>query len=111
MSTFNYDGALDMPKGGDFPVVTICGSMRNYPFMLAAAAEFTGKGFIVIMPHVITRPGEPTALKTMLDDMHRSKIARSDAILVVGTPGRSTLREIDYADELKVRVWNYSVPS
>lgn len=98
---------------GSHMVLTICGSIQNYPYMLAAAAEKTAEGYIVMMPHIVTKPGTATnqiALREMLDDMHKSRIDMSDAILVVGTPGRDTQREINYAESQNVRVYWKAVP-
>lgn len=87
----------------EFPVITICGSMRFYEIMLRAASELTGRGYIVIMPHVADYVGGKSAddKKRMLDIMHRRKIDMSASILVVtdetGYYGESTNNEIAYA--------------
>lgn len=84
-----------------FPVITICGSMRYFDRMLEVASEFTGRGYIVLMPFVhVIKPEdqENNPVKEMLDEMHLSKIAMSESILVVGSyTGKSTNREIQYA--------------
>lgn len=58
----------------DFPVITLCGSMRFFEAMLTIARDLTAKGFIVLAPFVIAETPE---LKTMLDAMHRCKIDKS----------------------------------
>lgn len=81
----------------DFPVITLCGSMRFFEAMLTIARDLTAKGFIVLAPFVIAETPE---LKTMLDAMHRCKIDKSSAIYVVdidGYTGPSTKQEIAYA--------------
>jgi len=81
----------------EFPVLTLCGSMRFFEAMLAIARDLTEQGNIVLAPFV---KAETPALKTMLDTMHLAKIAMSDAIYVVninGYVGESTRQEIAYA--------------
>jgi hypothetical protein len=85
-----------------FPIVTICGSMRYYDKMLEAAVEWTKNGWIVLMPHDTRWVGKIQAGKTkrMLDDMHLTKISMSDRILVIGSHiGESTQNEIEYAQD------------
>lgn len=82
----------------DFPTITVCGSMRYYARMLAVAAEFTAKGFVVLMP--FCSEDEGTDNKRMLDEMHLAKIDRSGYVVVVGKHiGESTEREMAYARE------------
>jgi len=88
----------------EFPVITICGSMRYYPLMLEAAERYTAEGYIVIMPFVqkgADRPGgNSPEFVAMLDRMHLVKIDMAEIILVVGEHrGESTTREIVYAKE------------
>ena len=83
---------MDNPR-----IVTICGSMRFYQEMLAHASKLTIEGVIVLMPFVASETGW---IKSMLDELHRQKIAMSHAILVVnpgGYIGESTQDEILYA--------------
>jgi hypothetical protein len=88
---------------GEFPVKTICGSMRYYEKMKEVAEKETTNGVIILMPFVyynggIKVPGDEFA--DMLDKMHKAKIDMSDAIIVVGTHiGESTQSEIDYAEK------------
>lgn len=83
-------------------LVTICGSMRFYDLMLTVAAEETRAGRIVLLPHAVVQPEhQGSALKVMLDRLHREKIDLSDRIIVVsdqtGYYGTSTAGEIGYA--------------
>jgi hypothetical protein len=89
-----------------YPIVTICGSMRYYEEMLNVAQTLTGNGYIVLMPFV--KKGEGSTDIVMLDDMHKTKISMSEAIYVIGAHrGESTLSEIEYAKEhnIEVRYW------
>src|SRR5437764_11642300 len=70
---------MDNPR-----IVTICGSMRFYQEMLAHASKLTIEGVIVLMPFVASETGW---IKSMLDELHRQKIAMSHAILVVNPGG------------------------
>jgi hypothetical protein len=94
----------------DFPVVTICGSMRYQEEMMEAAKILTGSGHIVLMPFVADYVDgkEADARKLMLDEMHLTKISMSEAIYVVGDHrGESTLAEMQYAldHEVEIRNW------
>ena len=84
----------------EYPIVTICGSMRFYEFMLQRAEELTAEGKIVLMPFV-TKSGRPAVSPEMLDEMHRRKIDLSSEIEVItgftGYVGQSTAGEIEYA--------------
>lgn len=85
----------------EFPVVTICGSMRFRDEMLLAAQKLSIQGYIVLAPFV-TFVGEEqsSASKEMLDRMHFRKIDMSNCIFVVnvdGYIGASTQNEVDYA--------------
>ena len=84
----------------DFPVRTICGSLRYYEDMLTIARKETANGIIILMPFVADYAYGKMAddRKKMLDEMHRAKIDLSEAIIVVGTHiGESTQSEIEYA--------------
>lgn len=90
-----------------FPITTICGSMRYYDQMLKLAAQLTGDGWIVLMPYVAEYIGGRPAdsKKEMLDDMHRTKISMSERIYVVGSHiGESTSKEIFYAVRLRLPI-------
>jgi hypothetical protein len=95
----------------EYPVTTICGSMRFYDEMLRVAATLTADGYIVLMPfvnaHLEMSNGE---IKKMLDKMHKVKIDMSDSITVVGWRvhlGDSTKDEIEYAKatEKDIALW------
>lgn len=84
-----------------YPIATICGSMRYFQRMLKVADDLTRDGWIVLMPFsdfAGDRP--PDDVKKMLDDMHFTKISMSDRVYVVGTHiGESTRNEINYVEE------------
>lgn len=85
----------------EFPVITICGSMRFQDEMRLAAETLTANGYIVLMPFVATYAGNvpSDAQKEMLDHMHFVKIEMSSAILVIGDYiGVSTKKEIAIAE-------------
>lgn len=87
-----------MPEGGlrHYPVTTICGPMCYYKQMIHVAERLTANRMIVLMPHMVGVGGSAT--KTMLDEMHLTKIDMSSSITVVGDHiGESTQREIEYA--------------
>lgn len=91
-----------------FPILTICGSMRYYQDMIKAAEVYTAKGWIVLMPFVtynngVKVPGDKFA--DMLAEMHTTKMSMSDAILVIGSHrGESTTAEITWALANKIQV-------
>lgn len=94
-----------------YPIVTICGSMRFSTRMLEVATDYTRNGWVVLMPFVVTESGQP--LKKMLDDMHFTKISMSEMIVVVNYDprvmparyiGDSTSREIKYAEDHGIKV-------
>jgi hypothetical protein len=94
-----------------FEIVTICGSMAFYPFMLKAAQEMTRDGVIVLMPHDASLTGLPEKTATeagqMLDRMHLAKIRMSGSVYVMnlgGYIGESTRAEIEYATTLGIPV-------
>lgn len=95
----------------EFPVITICGSMRYYPAMLAIAKTLTTQGNIVLMPFNTDYIGGKTEdmTKEMLDAMHLVKIDMSTSIAVVGSHiGESTAREIQYAKATGKGIIQYS---
>jgi hypothetical protein len=101
-----------------FPIVTICGSMRFYPEMLEVAKGLTSEGWIVLMPHEnynngVKVPGDKHA--DMLDDMHKTKISMSERICVVASGkadifhvGESTTDEIHYAKDHQIEVFYWT---
>lgn len=95
----------------EFPVVTICGSMRFYDRMLKVAEYFTARGSVVLMPFVTIAADEQgdSIVKEMLDRMHRQKIDMAALVIVVTDPetqyvGESTRAEIGYADSRRIPV-------
>lgn len=91
-----------------YPVTTICGSMRYYEDMLRLASALTGQGFIVLMPFV--KKGEGSTDIAMLDDMHKTKISMGESIHVVGGHiGESTASEIEYARDHGMHIIYMSV--
>jgi hypothetical protein len=83
-----------------FPIVTICGSMRYYHEMLIQAKQWSRDGWIVLMPFDVSYMGGAPSddTKAMLDDMHYTKMSMSELILIVGDHiGESTTNEIRYA--------------
>lgn len=89
----------------EFPVVTICGSMRFYPLMLKEAERLTAQGCIVLLPFVTKGAAVDAA---MLDKMHRVKMDMADRIVfVIGRyfyMGESTTAEWDYASSKNMNV-------
>lgn len=80
-----------------YPIVTICGSMRYYNHMLMVANEMTQRGYIVLMPFVL-KVDDP-GMDEQLQALHRAKIDLSEYVLVVGSAaGESTRQEIAYAE-------------
>lgn len=78
-------------------IVTICGSMRFYNEMLAAAAQLTREGAIVLMPFLLKGGSDGNSL----DELHRQKIELAQRIIVVcpgGYIGQSTQNEIAFAE-------------
>jgi hypothetical protein len=90
----------------EWPIVTLCGSMRFFPQMLQVAAELTNRGIIVVSPFVVVDPEHQATSreKRQLDELHRAKIRLAQEIVVVtdgeGYYGESTSLEIDYAHSL-----------
>jgi len=86
----------------EYPIVTICGSMRYFDRMIEIAHEMTRDGYIVLMPFVIKGgqkgDSDEHTLGDMLDDMHKRKIDMSNLVVIVGKHrGESTTSEINYA--------------
>ena len=92
---------------GKYKVITLCGSTRFKDEFLKAAKELTLKGWIVLSVGVFGHFGDIEAdnpvIKAQLDDIHKQKIAMSDAIYVInklGYIGASTKSEIEWAQFL-----------
>lgn len=85
-------------------VVCLCGSGRFWSEILAAAAELTLKGYIVLQPNFNTKQTPPNHTtreeKERLDLLHLDKITMSDEVVIVcpgGYVGESTARELFFA--------------
>lgn len=92
-----------MTKDETFPIVTVCGSMRFFKYMIIAASELTREGYIVLMPFsVFANEEQSSELKQMVDGMHFAKIDMSNEIRVISDlssyVGDSTKAEIEYAE-------------
>ena len=89
----------------EYNVVTLCGSMRFYQWMLKVAEKETLDGNIVIMPFVqkdnYLSDEARENLSVFLDKMHKAKIDMADEIVIctdnAGYIGDSTLDEIQYS--------------
>ena len=94
-----------------YPIVTLCGSKRFKDAFMEAQKRLTLEGNIVISVDLFGHSGDRevwenmdegtlTAIKEMLDDMHKRKIDMADSIYVInvgGYIGDSTRSEIEYA--------------
>ena len=99
--------------GGKYPVITLCGSTRFKDAFREAQKRLTLEGNIVISVGLFDHSGDSevwenmdegtlTAIKEMLDDMHKRKIDMADSIYVInvgGYIGESTRSEIEYAKQ------------
>ena len=91
-------------KVTNYPIITLCGSTRFKEEFLKKAKELTLAGWIVLSVGVFGHFGDIEAdkpeIKAQLDDIHKQKIAMSDAIYVInksGYIGKSTQAEIEWA--------------
>ena len=89
---------------GKYKVITLCGSTRFKDEFLRVQKELTLQGNIVISVGLFGHSGDNEVWnednKSMLDDMHKSKIDMADEIFVInvgGYIGQSTQSEINYA--------------
>ena len=102
-------------KKNKFKVITLCGSTKFKEEFLDAQKKLTLEGNIVISVGLFGHAGDSEALsentKTMLDDIHKSKIDMADEIFVInvdGYIGESTKSEIVYAKTTGKKV-NYLI--
>lgn len=85
-----------------YPMITLCGSIRFKKEFMKVQEKLTLEGNIVFTPnflHIKKEEIKPET-KKMLDEMHRQKIDMSDEIHVInveGYIGESTKSEIAYA--------------
>ncbi|HCT30203.1 MAG TPA: hypothetical protein DIW31_05610 [Bacteroidales bacterium] len=89
---------------GKCKVITLCGSTKFKDEFIEAQKRLTLEGNIVLSVGLFGHSGDTEVftegVKTMLDDMHFSKIDMADEIYVInvgGYIGSSTQREIEYA--------------
>ena len=86
-----------------YKVITLCGSIKFKEEFLKMQEKLTLDRNIVLTPNSfqsIKKEEINEQTKKMLDEMHRQKIAMSDAIFVInvnGYIGESTKNEIEYA--------------
>jgi hypothetical protein len=85
----------------EFPVVTLCGSMRFREEFGRLDAELTLAGHVVLTPTALDPSTEVSAEeRARLGRIHLQKVAMADEVLVVnvgGYVGESTRREIEHA--------------
>lgn len=104
----------ERPIVEQFPVVTLCGSLRFQREFDMMAKELSLQGFIVITAHCNGKLDDDPRIpenKEMLDRMHFAKIDMSESIVVIdvdGYIGESTRNEINYAKEKGILIGYYS---
>ena len=91
------------------PTVCLCGSTRFKEKFIEVARDLTLKGYIVTMPMVFIHSGDDASAldKEFLDEVHKSKIADCDMVLILnvdGYIGDSTRSEIEWAEELGKKI-------
>jgi len=102
---------VGLHRHGGPRIVCLCGSTRFKEEILAAAGERTRAGEIVVMPGMFGHVDMPdvdwstggSALKIMLDELHKRKIDLADYVYVIdvdGYIGESTRSEIEYAESI-----------
>jgi hypothetical protein len=92
----------------EFPVVTLCGSMRFHEEFERLEAELTLAGHVVLSPAALdpSRELDPEE-RARLGRIHLQKVAMADEVLVVNVGdyvGESTGREIEHARSRGVAV-------
>lgn len=97
-------------KYHEFPIITLCGSVRFADKIEEVHRELTKDGYLVftVVPLKPNEEATPEELE-LWARIHRGKIAISDAICVVnvdGYIGESTQSEIEFAEMMQVPV-NY----
>ncbi len=93
-------------------VVTLCGSTRFKKEYFKVQKELTLKNEIVISVGLFGHSGDKMTdeQKILLDDMHLEKIDMADYIYVInvdGYIGKSTKREIEYAQNIGTPIIYY----
>ena len=107
-----------MSKG----IIALCGSTRFYETFLEVNNKLTAQGYIVLSIGVVKSAAvmldkSNSKLEVMLDELHKEKIAMSNAILVIdvnGYIGKSTKSEIEFAKKHSKKIyylseWNYKL--
>lgn len=93
----------------EFPVTTICGSMRYMHIMIECARSLTESGEIVLMPFSVEKEGMG---EEELDRMHLQMIEMASTVVVVGiSAGERVRAEIAFAKELDIPVAYWDVES
>ena len=89
------------PASDDFPVVTLCGSMRFREELERLGTELTMAGHVVLAPTALDPSMElDPDQRALLGRIHLQRVAMADEVLVVnvgGYVGEDTRREIAYA--------------
>lgn len=104
-ATLTTNDAEANTEAVNYPIVTICGSMRFFNAMITVADELTRQGNHVLMPLVRKHSDQNQVhlnatpiTAAELDAQHRAKIARAERIVIVtdwrGYIGDSTSNEI-----------------
>ena len=91
-------------------IITICGSTRFKDQILKVAEGLTLDGHIVMMPTVFRHddPNLTAEMRIRLENQHREKINKSDAIFVVNVDkyiGEATYSMLDWATRMKKEVY------
>lgn len=109
------ESLTECPNIGLKGIITLCGSARFYDTFQKVNARLTTQGYIVLSIGIIIdknkQDDETLKLKEMLSELHKEKIAMSDAIFVIdvdGYIGESTKSEIEFAKRHKKRICYYS---
>ena len=96
--------------------ITLCGSTRFKKYFEHANAHLTKKGFLVFSCAIWGHSGDEITEeeKNHLDEVHLSKIDKSDIVFVVDIDhyiGASTKKEIEYAKSKGIEVIRWSSPA
>jgi len=97
-------------------IITLCGSTRFKEQFEEVQMKLTLKGYVVLTVgcyyHLFTKDEEAKieGYKVLLDQLHKEKIAMSQAIVVInvnGYVGESTASEYQHAYDLSKRIYWY----
>lgn len=95
-------------------IITVCGSLRFQKEIMEVSERMELKGNCMLPPIYPTKSNKDDYTDEevlMLDKMHKEKIKRSDAILVVNVDhyiGSSTASEIEFAKSLNKEIIYYT---